>query len=210
MKNFLNAVPIFLVLLNSCSKENILSPASLNSELLPLSLGNYWIYRVGIKDSYSDTTLFFLDTLRTIENSERGILLKSRLQIILLDGYYKNGEDGLYMNDTLQFKYPGTVGEQCGLIGLGNVFDIYGKNPNGIISKTDFKYSYLSSGDTITFNDCYYYFLTAFYQKENIKKTGYTVFKPGVGMVQRDWVDIDESVNEFYNPYASLIEYHLN
>jgi hypothetical protein len=209
MKILFIFIPTFLLLLNSCKEENIVSPTSSIPELLPLKLGNYWIYRVGIKDSYKDTLFSFRDTLRVIEESEHGFLLKSRLKVILLDGYYKNGKDGLYMNDSLQFKYPGTVGEPCGQIGLGNVLDTSGGNPDGIIFKTDYKYSYLSAGDTITLNDCYYYFLNAFYQSENIKTTGYTIFKPGVGLVLRDWADIDETVNEFYNPFASLIDYHL-
>ncbi len=113
------------------------------------------------------------------------------------------------MNDTLQFKYPGIAGENCGQIGLGNIFDVNGFSPVGIISRTDFKYSYISSGDTINLPDCYYYFLSSFYSNHDIKTTGYTVFKPGVGMVLRDWVDINEIVNEFYNSFASLIEYHI-
>ena len=28
-------------------------------------------------------------------------------------------------------------------------------------------------------------------------------------MVLRDWADINEVLNEFYNPFASLIDYHL-
>ena len=28
-------------------------------------------------------------------------------------------------------------------------------------------------------------------------------------MVLRDWADINEAINEFYNPYASLVDYHL-
>lgn len=209
MKILLTLIPLFLLLLNSCKEDNIVSPTSSSTGLMPLKLGNYWIYRVGIKDSFKDTLYSFQDTLRVIEKTDRGFLLKSRLQIILLDGYYKNEKDGLYMNDSLQFKYPGTVGEPCGQIGLGNVVDTSGKSPDGIIFKTDYKYSYLSTGDTISLTDCYYYYLNAFYQSENIKTTGYTIFKPGIGMVLRDWADIDEIVNEFYNPFASLIDYHL-
>lgn len=209
MKILLPLVTIILLLFVSCKEENIISPTLSNPQLLPLKLGNYWIYHVGIKDSYKDTLLSFRDTLRVIEETDRGFLLKSRLQFILLDGYYRNGKDGLYMNDSLQFKYPGTAGEPCGLIGLGNVVDTSQNNPKGVIFRTDFKYSYLSAGDTITLNDCYYYYLNSFYQSENIKTTGYTIFKPGVGMVLKDWADIDEIVNEFYNPFASIIDYHL-
>jgi hypothetical protein len=202
------AISIFILFLSACTEETI-QPGDQTVELLPLKVGNYWIYRVGIKDSYNDTILTFKDTLRVIEQSGRGFLLNSRLQIILQNGYYKNGADGLYMNDTLQFKYPGVAGENCGLIGLGNIFDINGNNPIGIISRTNFQYSYVNASDTIKFNDCYYYFLTSFYPSADIKKSGYTIFKPGIGMVLRDWADINEAVNEFYNPYASLVYYHL-
>ena len=208
MKFISVAFSILILLSSSCTEENI-TPADETFELLPLKIGNYWIYRVGIKDSYNDTILTFKDTLRVMQQSERGFLLNSSMQIILLNGYYKNGADGLYMNDTLQFKYPGIAGENCGLIGLGNVLDIYGNKPVGIISRTDYKYSFVVVSDTVKFDDCYYYFLNAFYSAEEIKKTGYTIFKPGVGLVLRDWADINEISNEFYNPYASLIDYHL-
>ncbi len=208
MKYIFSIILITYLLFISCS-EQITEPTDQAIELLPLKLGNYWIYNVGVKDSYNDTILTFRDTLRIIEQTDQGFLLRSRLQIILLNGYYKNGADGLYMNDTLQFKYPGIAGENCGQIGLGNIFDVNGFSPVGIISRTDFKYSYISSGDTINLPDCYYYFLSSFYSNHDIKTTGYTVFKPGVGMVLRDWVDINEIVNEFYNSFASLIEYHI-
>ena len=208
MKFISVAFSILILLSSSCTEENI-TPADETFELLPLKIGNYWIYRVGIKDSYNDTILTFKDTLRVMQQSERGFLLNSSMQIILLNGYYKNGADGLYMNDTLQFKYPGIAGENCGLIGLGNVLDIYGNKPVGIISRTDYKYSFITASDNVKFDDCYYYFLNAFYSAEEIKKTGYTIFKPGVGLVLRDWADINEISNEFYNPYASLIDYHL-
>lgn len=208
MKFICATISIFILSLSSCTEENI-TTADQTFELLPLKIGNYWIYRVGIKDSYNDTILTFKDTLKVIEQSERGFLLNSRLQIILQNGYYKNGADGLFMNDTLQFKYPGIAGENCGLIGLGNVLDIYGNKPVGIISRTDYKYSFITASDNVKFDDCYYYFLNAFYLTEEIKKTGYTIFKPGVGLVLRDWADINEISNEFYNPYASLIGYHL-
>ena len=208
MKYYLLNIILLVIVLLSCEKQTT-EPNINTTELLPLKIGNYWIYQVGIKDSYNDTMLTFRDTIRVIEQTDRGFLLRSRLQIILLNGYYKNGADGLYMNDTLQFKYPGIAGENCGQIGLGNIFDINGQVPYGIISRTNYAYSYIASGDTISLKDCYYYFLSSFYQIENIKKTGYTIFKPSVGMVQRDWVDIDEISNEFYNPYASLIEYHI-
>lgn len=208
MKSLLIILSIFFLLLISCNEQTT-EPADPVVELLPLKLGNYWIYRVGVKDSYNDTTLSFRDTLRVIEQTDKGFFLQSRLQIILLNGYYRNGTDGLYMNDTLQFKYPGIAGEDCGLIGLGNIFDINGNNPEGIISRTDFKYTLVNTPDTLRFTDCYYYFLNAFYPTDEIKRTGYTIFKPGVGMVLRDWADINEVLNEFYNPAASLIEYHL-
>jgi hypothetical protein len=208
MKFARKTISIFILFLSACTEETI-QPVNQTVELLPLKIGNYWIYRVGIKDSYNDTILTFKDTLRVIEQSGRGFLLNSRLQIILQNGYYKNGEDGLYMNDTLQFKYPGVAGENCGLIGLGNVFDINGNNPVGIISRTNFQYSYVNASDTIKLYDCYYYFLTSFYPTADIKKSGYTIFKPGIGMVLRDWADINEAVNEFYNSYASLVYYHL-
>lgn len=207
MKYYLLNIILLLLVFLSCEKQTT-EPNINTTELLPLKIGNYWIYQVGIKDSYNDTILTFRDTLRIIEQTDRGFLLRSRLQIILLNGYYKNGVDGLYMNDILQFKYPGIAGENCGQIGLGNIYDINGLNPAGIISRTDFRYSYISSGDTINLSDCYYYFLSSFYSNQDIKTTGYTVFKPGVGMVLRDWVDINEAINEFYNPFASLIEYH--
>lgn len=209
MKKIFAIISIFFLLLIFCSEQST-TPINQSIELLPLRIGNYWIYRVGIKDSYNDTILSFQDTLRVIGQTERGFLLRSRLQIILLNGYYKNGEDGLYMNDTLQFKFPGAAGENCGLIGLGNVFDINGNKPFGIISRTDYEYTFVNVPDTIKFNDCYYYFLNAFYPTEEIKKTGYTIFKPGVGLVFRDWADINEILNEFYNPYASLIGYHID
>src|SRR3990172_2791955 len=208
MKFISVAFSILILLSSSCTEENITLEDE-TFELLPLKIGNYWIYRVGIKDSYNDTILTFKDTLRVMQQSERGFLLNSSMQIILLNGFYKNGADGLYMNDTLQFKYPGIAGENCGLIGLGNVLDIYGNKPVGIISRTDYKYSFVVVSDTVKFDDCYYYFLNAFYSAEEIKKTGYTIFKPGVGLVLRDWADINEISNEFYNPYASLIGYHL-
>ncbi len=199
---------ILILFLGSCIEENIITTDQTN-ELLPLKIGNYWIYRVGIKDSYNDTILTFKDTLKVIAQTERGFLLNSRMQIILQNGYYKNVANGLYMNDTLQFKYPGAAGEECGLIGLGNVKDFSGNKPVGIISRTDYKYSLVTASDTVKFNDCYYYFLNAFYLTEEIKKTGYTIFKPGIGLVLRDWADINEISNEFYNPFASLINYHL-
>jgi hypothetical protein len=208
LKKLFIIISLSLLTIFSC-KEQSTEPVDQVIELLPLKIGNYWIYRVGIKDSYNDTILTFKDTLSVIKQSGRGFLLNSRLQIILQNGYYKNGADGLYMNDTLQFKYPGAAGENCGLIGLGNIFDINGNNPVGIISRTNFQYSYVNASDTISFNDCYYYFLTSFYPSPEIKKNGYTIFKPGVGMVMRDWADINEAVNEFYNPYASLVNYHL-
>ena len=208
MNNLFIILSVSFLLLISC-KEQSTEPVNQNIELLPLKSGNYWVYRVGIKDSYNDTIITSRDTLRVIEQTDRGFLLQSRLQIILLNGYYKNGLDGLYMNDTLQFKYPGIRGENCGQIGLGNVFDIYGLNPVGIISRTDFKYSYISSGDTLKLTECYYYFLSSFYTSQDIKTNGYTIFKPGIGMVLRDWADINEILNEFYNPSASLIGYHI-
>ena len=113
------------------------------------------------------------------------------------------------MNDSLQFKYPGKAGDYSGSMGLGNVFDFNGNPPNGIISRTDFTYTFTTSSGSISLTDCYYYFLAAFYQSEEIKTTGYTVFKPGVGLAVRDWVDINEITNDFYNPYAALIDYHL-
>ena len=140
MKFICATISIFILSLSSCTEENI-TTADQTFELLPLKIGNYWIYRVGIKDSYNDTILTFKDTLRVMQQSERGFLLNSSMQIILLNGYYKNGADGLYMNDTLQFKYPGVAGEECGLIGLGNVKDFSGNKPVGIISRTDYKYS---------------------------------------------------------------------
>lgn len=199
---------VLILFFSSCSEENF-TLVNQTSDLVPLKLGNYWIYNVGIKDSYNDTILTFKDTLRVIGQSERGFLLNSRLQIILQNGYYKNGAYGLYMNDTLQFKYPGAAGEECGLMGLGNVKDFSGNKPVGIISRTDYKYSFVAASDTVKFADCYYYFLNAFYPTEEIKKTGYTIFKPGIGLVLRDWADINEISNEFYNPFASLIDYHL-
>ena len=208
MKFIRVSIFIIILFLSSCDEEDI-TLVNQTSELLPLKLGNYWIYNIGIKDSYNDTILAFKDTLKVIEQSERGFLLNSRLQIILQNGFYKNGEEGLYMNDTLQFKYPGVAGEECGLIGLGNVKDFSGNKPVGIISRTDYKYSLVTASDTVKFNDCYYYFLNAFYLTEEIKKTGYTIFKPGIGLVLRDWADINEISNEFYNPFASLINYHL-
>ncbi len=208
MKTIFALVSTFILLFISCNEQTT-EPIDQTVELLPLKIGNYWIYRVGVKDSYNDTTLSFQDTLRVIDETDRGFLLQSRLQIILLNGYYKNGTGGLYMNDTLQFKYPGVIGEECGLMGLGNVFDINGNNPEGIISRTDFNYSFVTSTDTIIFSDCYYYFLLAFYPTDEIKKTGLTIFKPGIGLVASDWVEINEVVNEFYNPGVSLIDYHL-
>lgn len=199
---------IFIFLLSSCAEENI-TPVDQTFELLPLKIGNYWVYRVGIKDSYNDTILTFKDTLKVIEQNERGFLLNSSLQIILQDGCYTNGADGLYMNDSLQFKFPGAPGESCGSIGLGNILDIYGNKPAGVIFRTDYKYSFVTESDTVKFDDCYYYFLNAFYSYEEIKKTGYAIFKPGIGLVLRDWADINEISNEFYNPYAALIDYHI-
>ena len=128
MKNLIIILSVSFFLLISC-KEQSTEPVNQIVELLPLKSGNYWIYRVGIKDSYNDTILSFRDTLKIIDKTDKGFLLQSRLQIILLNGYYKNGADGLYMNDTLQFKYPGVAGEYCGLIGLGNIFDINRKIP---------------------------------------------------------------------------------
>jgi len=208
MKNLFIIISVSFLLLISC-KEQSTAPADQTVELLPLKSGNYWIYNVGIKDSYNGIILSFRDTLKVIDETEKGFFLKSRLEIILLNGYYNNGSDGLYMNDSLQFKFPGISGEECGLIGLGNVIDFYGNKPKGIISRTDFRYSFISSSDTIQLNNCYYYFLNAFYLTAEIRQSGYTVFKPGVGMVLRDWADINETLNEFYNPFASLIDYHL-
>lgn len=206
----INLLLFFLTtaLILSCNNGPTL-PDNVKVDLLPLKMGNYWIYNIGIKDAYNDTTLSLKDTLHVIEENEKGFLLQSRLQIILRNGYYKNGNDGLYLNDSLQFKYPGNAGDLSGPIGLGNVFDFNDNPPIGIISRTDFKYTYTTTSGVITLTDCYYYFLVAFYPSEEIKKTGYTAFKPGVGLVLRDWVDINEITNDFYNPYAALIDYHL-
>lgn len=166
-------------LIMSCTNE-ALPPENIQTELMPFKIGNYWVYNIGIKDAYNDTTLYFKDTLHVIEENEKGFLLKSGLQIILKNGYYKNGNGGLYMNDSLQFKYPGKAGDYSGSMGLGNVFDFNGNPPNGIISRTDFTYTFTTSSGSISLTDCYYYFLVAFYQSEEIKTTGYTVFKPGL------------------------------
>ena len=196
------------IIVIACNKQTT-EPENNKTELLPLKTGNYWIYRVGVKDSYRDTVFSFKDTLKVIDESEKGFWLQSSLQVILKNGYYRNGADGLYMNDTLQFKFPGNPGEYCGLIGLGNIVDINGQNPYGIISRTDYNYRFIKDGDTISLPDCYYYFLNSFYQSDYIKTTGYTIFKPGIGMVARDWADINELNNEFYNPFASLIDYNI-
>jgi len=54
MKFISVAFSILILLSSSCTEENI-TPADETFELLPLKIGNYWIYRVGIKDSYNDT-----------------------------------------------------------------------------------------------------------------------------------------------------------
>ena len=65
------AISIFILFLSACTEETI-QPVDQTIELLPLKVRNYWIYRVGIKDSYNDTILTFKDTLRVIEQSARG------------------------------------------------------------------------------------------------------------------------------------------
>ena len=71
MKNLFIIISVSFLLLISCTEQST-EPVDQNVELLPLKSGNYWVYRVGIKDSYNDTILTFRDTLRVIEQTDRG------------------------------------------------------------------------------------------------------------------------------------------
>ncbi|GAB4297793.1 MAG: hypothetical protein Kow0098_22440 [Ignavibacteriaceae bacterium] len=212
MKNKINFIILFIPLIFlSCQNSNAPEKNILYTpELLPLNTGNYWIYSVGIKDSYDDTTYSFKDTLKVISENDSGFFLKSSSGLILPDGYYLNKNDGLYSGNRLQFKYPGSIGEYCGEMGLVGLINSVGEKPSGIIDRINYSFTSTNfSGGSVTFSDCYYYFLAGFYIVPEIKTTGYTVFKPGVGIVQLDWTDINEVLNEFHNPYAVLIEYSI-
>lgn len=202
----------FLILLiTSCNKdESPVETGETHDALLPLEVGNYWIYTVGYKSSGQSQVLTERDTLRVVSKSDSGYYLQSRTQVLLVNGYYTNTDDGLYFAGNLDFKYPGNVGSSAGQMNLGDIRNHLGLAPEGEIFKTDYTYRIVkTSGDTINLVNCYYYSLTSFYITEFIKKAGYTIFKPGVGLVLRDWVDIDERTNDFYNPFAILIDYYI-
>ncbi len=195
-----------------CSDQNSVMEVDKPAELLlPLQVGNYWIYRVGKKATGQSQVETEVDTLTVKFKNETGYYLESRTEVPFLNGFYQNRNEGLYFKEELNFKYPGEIGENAGSLNASDSSNFAGENPEGKIFNNQYSARIvLSSGDTLRLSNCYYYFLESFYITRNVKRTGYTIFKPGIGMIQKDWVDIDSSTNKFFNPFAVLINYKLN
>lgn len=199
-KRYLVELAVIFSLL-SCSENGPLNSGKEYLELLPLKVGNYWIYQIGWKITGQHSIITAADTLKVMKQENGEFYLQSREQVVLPNGFYENREDGLYMNDKIQFKYPIKLNENCGRMFMGEKVDTAGNPASGYLLKNDFKYA--------KFDSCYYYFLPAFYPKAGINITGFVIFKPGIGLVGKDWVEIDEIKNSFYNDFCGISTYHI-
>ena len=71
-------ITIFLVLLLvifSCSKNEPTQPSE-HGELIPLKVGNYWVYRIYIFDNNDNIINEYLDTLKVTSTSSDGRMFR--------------------------------------------------------------------------------------------------------------------------------------
>jgi hypothetical protein len=213
--NFFIVIHFFTVIIISLScKDNPVTHWDENSttHLIPLKVGNFWVYASGTKVTGGGDVDSEIDTLKVILQNEKGYLLQSRLEFVMPNGYYSNRADGLYREDRLQFKYPSEIGELSGDMFLYDKRDVEGLAPQGYLSRNNYTHIYTPlNGKADTLENCDYYFLPSFYQSDSVQTTGYTVFKPGIGIVLSDWAHITQTENRYmYNYFGLLRDFHIN
>ena len=127
-----------------CSKNP--TQSTKHEELIPMKVGNYWIYKIYISDLYHNVINEYLDTLKVtgVSSDDKMFQITSSKQEVLPNGFYKNGSDGFYSENSLLFKYPAKVGQTCGgyeITAVGNSY-YYTKNLEIIpgYSRTDLYY----------------------------------------------------------------------
>lgn len=213
MKAFVIILFCLLTFLLPGCKKDAASPEeeSVSGQLIPLKEGNYWIYRIGYKNTGEPQVRYEYDTLRVKAGGGNSYTLTSGKKTVLPDNLYRNTPAGFYSGETLEFKYPGNPGEYCGQMGNGLVKGYDGKEAQGIILKNDHKCTYTDPDNVQhTYSDCYYYYLDRFYLTPDTTMGGHTVIRPGMGILSKDWTVIDQKTNSFTNVFCILVDYKLN
>ena len=163
----LGSVVVLVVLCASCKKDASPTEAAVVAPLLPLNIGNFWIYNVDQIDSEGHTTPMLIDTTRVSRiDTIRGKIVYSGRglypQIFTkTDGYYSTyyGEP-----DILLLKYPCLRGDSFS---------------SGLIVGPGFPYGYtVVSVDTLIATPAGSFYCIAYRHR-----LGMEFYAPGVGRV---------------------------
>ena len=194
MKKTIYTILIISIFINSC-KDNITSPSTKIEGILPLAVGNTWVYQIVAGWTEIDTMKVVRDSLI---GDERWYAIRHRLTT--WDEFYTNRNDGLYLLSPYQtspptayryYKYPSSVGDSSVING-------------GIVVKL------VSNSDTVKVNGqqfiCYTYLQYVLYGSQR-DTTGYLLdyMSPKVGIIKKDYYS---SSNKIYNSYI-LLSYKL-
>lgn len=208
---FLSLMLFFLIM---CDREKDIVGSSDSVELVPLKIGNTWLYTSDNDVTFNDS----IDSVRTINGADVYWLNSQRLRWTAQQGIY-NSPDGYYVdhfifpnenNHDKVFKYPCTKGMKWSNT---NVF--FG------ITVTE-HYEVLSTLEKVEISSgvyyCCVYKITSMDTKmivNNIEYYHYTeyYFAPNIGMVLKKQVITDENfkpLDEFEEIVArELVEYSL-
>lgn len=104
------AAALLIVSLTACNKDNNpVSPGPAN-ELLPLAVGNRWVYSDTVLDSNGTTISTSTDTMLVL----RDTVLQNQTWFTTTSGIYRDSSNGLWIwsgGPQLVFKYPASAGD---------------------------------------------------------------------------------------------------
>jgi hypothetical protein len=195
MKKSIYTLLILSICFNSC-KDNITSPNPKIEGIIPLAVGNTWVYK-NVTYNWNE-----FDTMKVVRDSiigdERWYAIRHSFSS--WDEFYTNRIDGLYLLSSFPtspptaykyFKYPSSVGDSS-VVNEGMVLKL------------------VSNSDTVRVNGqqfiCFTYLQYILYGSER-DTTGYRLIymMPKVGIIKRDYYS---SNNKSDNSYV-LIDYKL-
>ncbi|MGA2296468.1 MAG: hypothetical protein ABSG15_02855 [FCB group bacterium] len=195
-KTILSLIILVIIVFAGCNKTDSPVSPTQSDVLIPLKVGNTWIYQGGSKDSVSTDTLKVIRD--TIINGVTWYFFNSDSSDVvtnLNDGFYDMFIGSYsYMGSGLSFKYPAKVGDTCSSSnnnstqnGIRTVLSV---NESITVKAGTFKCYKFQSYGVVT--DTTYNF--SIYTKDTVW------ICPNIGMIKtKSWVSFD---NIYYN-YAS-------
>ncbi|HEY6907393.1 MAG TPA: hypothetical protein VI230_07975 [Ignavibacteriaceae bacterium] len=181
MKSLSVSLIIYCFILNGCKNEsNVIVPPIVTTEIVPLKVGNSWLYQTTVYDTMGNIVSSTFDSFSVVSDT----LINGQYYFTLSTGVIRwNDVSGFWMlaapDSLLLYKYPAEVGDTYGTL------KVICKDSLIVILKGTFK--------------CYGYSGTV----------AIDYVSPGIGLIKEEWFKNKISGAKYLYQKQELLDYQI-